>query len=160
MDFDFEINADTDTENNINIIEDDNMIEDDTNKLKDKDRYIRLLEILGLNVNVIYPIKYLFQIIIELHSIIINKVFITKINYSNNNMYKLKDDDISKKIGELLYIYNNFRICRLSRLVNRLYRHYKWNSWKTKDEDKYSNKIIGFNYMNPCWNSLETLIIS
>lgn len=89
MDFDFEINADTDTENNINIIEDDNMIEDDTNKLKDKDRYIRLLEILGLNVNVVYPIKYLSQIIIELHTIYINKVFISKINY-NNNMYKLK----------------------------------------------------------------------
>ena len=76
--------------------------------------------------------------------------------------HKFKDDIYSKKIKEILNIYEHesfFSVVRLNRTLIRLYRNYKWNSWKIKDSDNHSNKIIGFNYMNPCWNSLETLIL-
>jgi hypothetical protein len=73
---DFEMNLDTETENNINIIEDNDniIIENNKNKSEYQDRYITLLETLGLNVNIEYPIKFIFQIIIELHTIKISSV--------------------------------------------------------------------------------------
>ena len=70
------MNLDTETENNINIIEDNDniIIENNKNKSEYQDRYITLLETLGLNVNIEYPIKFIFQIIIELHTIKISSV--------------------------------------------------------------------------------------
>ena len=152
MDFDFELNSDplNEIESNINIIE-------DQKKTENQDRFITLIETLGLNVNIVYPINFIRQIIVELHLSSKKNTNITRFS----RIYKFKDDNYSKKIrdilniDEIMYISINL----IDRVLRRLYRHYRWNLYESKDKTNLSNIIIGFNYMNPCWNSLETLII-
>jgi len=164
MDFDLLI-SDNHIEDDISEINEVNE-ENENNEINDnkitnqKDRYLIMINLLGLNENIKYPLKMICDTIIELHAHV----------DKNYNKYvrciKFSEDNFSQKIKETLDIYGDFFSYRvLLRKVKNLHRHFLYNTitnhsklQKTNFENQ-QNLIVGFNYTYPCWKPLNTLNI-
>jgi len=161
-----EIIIDEDVNNNI--INENNILintELSVNNENTNDRYLNILDALGLNINISYPLKMIVETIIELH--------VETSNGRTNNsryarIYKFKNDVYSTKIKENFgEIYGHMSYQQISRYLTRMYRNYTYNNtinlvkYNINDKTKQINKneIIGFNYDNPCWNSYEINVI-
>jgi hypothetical protein len=129
------------------------------------DRYLNILDALGLNTSISYPLKMIVETIIELHV----QSDSGKTNPSRYaRVYKFKNDVYSTKIkeniGETFGQYMSYQ--QISRNIIRIYRNYTYNNTinllkdvNNKNQQNNKNQIIGFNYDNPCWNSYEISVI-
>jgi hypothetical protein len=150
-----------DDEINNNIINNNILINTElsVNNENTNDRYLNILDALGLNINISYPMKMIVETIIELHVDTLHG----KSNHSRHaRVYKFKLDLYSNKIkenlGEVYGQYISYQ--QISRMLNRVYRNYFYNYQATNKNNKDDkNQIIGFNYENPCWNSYEISVI-
>jgi hypothetical protein len=151
---------------NNNIIDSNILINTElsVNNESTNDRYLNILDALGLNTNISYPLKMIIQTIIELHV----ETPTGKINHSRYaRIYKFKNDIYSTKIKDNIgEIYGHLSYQQISRVLSRIYRNYTYNNTinsvknlvnKNQPDDK--NQIIGFNYDNPNWNSYEISVI-
>ena len=123
------------------------------NTINETDTYINIIDALGLNINITYPLNMIVNTIIELHVTPLKTNNFSK--YARN--YTFKSDQYSKKLeknigghGGMLFSYKI-----ISRAIVRSYRHYKYNSIVNNVKPSIKNEIIGFNYDNPCWNMLK-----
>ena len=152
---------------NNNIINDNNILintELSVNNENTNDRYLNILDALGLNTSISYPLKMIVETIIELHA------ETEKINYSRHaRVHKFKNDVHSTKIkenlGEIYGQYVSYQ--QILRIITRMYRNYNYNNTinllkyniDNKNQPINKNQIIGFNYDNPNWNSYEISVI-
>jgi hypothetical protein len=146
---------------NNNIIDNNILINTElsVNNESTNDRYLNILDALGLNTSISYPLKMIVDTIIELHVETQNG----KTNSSRYaRVYKFKNDVYSTKIkeniGETFGQYMSYQ--QISRNLIRIYRNYTYNNTVNLlkiNENK--NQIIGFNYENPCWNQYEITVI-
>jgi len=117
-----------------------------------------LLNELGLYV-MNYPLKLIKNGILELHTF---KTSTVNSKYYKN--IKFKDDQISKKIESILFgehLYPPYSHMQLYHIINRSYRRYRYNKrMNIIDSNKDKKDIIGFNYDNPRWNTLDIEKIS
>jgi hypothetical protein len=159
MDF---LNILDDTDKNIDVSDNDENINENVvnQQLKWEDRYIEIIKLMGLNENINYPINIIITGIIELY---------TNSNTKNLQKYHrgihFRLDEVSKKIYNNLF--GTTHICPVShiniaRTLKRLHRHYKFNNYTSYLIDiKYNdicknNTILGFNYENLRWSSLDS----
>jgi hypothetical protein len=152
---------------NNNIIDSNILINTElsVNNESTNDRYLNILDALGLNTSISYPLKMIIQTIIELHVETQNG----KTNYSRYaRIFKFKTDVYSTKIKENFgETYGQFiSYQQISRNITRMYRNYTYNNTinllknnVNKNQPDNKNQIIGFNYENPCWNSYEISVI-
>jgi len=131
------------------------------NKIKKNDRYLNVLDALGLNINITYPIKVIIDTIIELH---VTTNGHTKNSYIRN--YKFKTDINSRLIKENLDLVDTYYLSyiHIKRSLHKIFRNYKYdlviNTINIKESvNTLNNQIIGFNYDNPNWKSLEITIL-
>jgi len=130
-----------------------NELSNENNQIDTSDRYIKLIDALGLNINIVYPIRIILSSIKEIHTI--KEKTNKDSNYSA--IYRFKLDYHSKKICDIFSFYSNlFSINHLSSELHRMYRQYKYNKIMNNPYviDK-PNQIIGFNYTNPHWSSAD-----
>lgn len=129
-------------------------------QLKYEDRYIEIIKLMGLNDNINYPVNIIIIGIIEL--------------YTNNNTKNLqkyqrgihfRTDEVSKKIYNNLFGTTHISPVshvNIARTLKRLHRHYKYNNYNNIMIDNKNNvicknnPILGFNYENLRWSSLES----
>ena len=158
----------SDDDVNNNIINENNILINtglSVNNENTNDRYLNILDALGLNISISYPLKMIVDTIIELH-------VETQNGRTNNSrharIYKFKNDVYSTKIKENFgEIYGHMSYHQISRYLNRIYRNYTYNNTiklhkydiNNKNQQINKNEIIGFNYDNPCWNSYEISVI-
>ncbi len=151
-------------------IEIDNQVKDDE-KTKNNDnlqRYEKLMKYLGLNININYPTKILVEGIIELTMININKQTTIQ-RYSR--CYKFRDDEVSKSVQNVLIgrysYYDTYSYNLIARELKKIIKMYKMDKIanmmdkidKNTDLIKKIDETIGFNYNNPRWTSLKSMII-
>jgi len=158
MDF---LNILDDTDKNIDVSDNDENINENVvnQQLKWEDRYIEIIKLMGLNENINYPMNIIYNGIVELYT---NNTIKNANKYHRGIHFRL--DEVSKKI------YNNlFGTTHMSpvshvnivRTLKRLHRHYKYNNCNNIIIDKNhavckNNQILGFNYENLRWSSLES----
>jgi hypothetical protein len=155
-----------DEESNNNIINDDTDIDDDKTLILDENtednkyrgylfnRYENIIKLLGLNININYPLKIIIQGIIDIHLI--------KIREGNKyaRIYKFRENNISVKLANII-TYDKDTIISLMTLeknIRRIYRHYKLSIIPNPVNDQV-NEVIGFNYKNLRWSALESNIL-
>jgi hypothetical protein len=171
--------------NNFDIIQFDNSNEiessdDETNEIEEQitddmytnynTRYENIIELLGLNININYPIKIIVDGIIELYM----KNESTHVKSKYARCFKFVDNIIAKKICSNLFDHNHnnhhtyhISIMSLQTSLRRLHRHYKYNKIASKIDkpndiiNKNNNKEsnLGFNYNNPRWYNLTSMVI-
>jgi len=129
----------------------------------ENERYKTIIETLGLNININYPINVLTDAIIELHSI----------NKNNNNNYiahhtrcfQFKTNSLSNKIKANLsghgYLNNYFSKKDIKYALRSIFHKYKYDIKVNNLEEKiiltqHQEPMIGFNYNNPRWNTLSS----
>jgi len=150
-------------EDNI-IINSQEQLEHDININTHSSSYENIIELLGLNININYPINIIATGIKEMYmkSTWGEDGYITK--YSK--CYFFPNNVIAKKLQHYIlgYTKDHSVISYQMLLINlkRIYRQYKYNTI-VSNVDNNDNKIkennIGFNYNNPRWNKLESIII-
>jgi hypothetical protein len=141
-------------ENDIDLNEETNNIitNNNININNQQDLWKNLLNELGLNPSIDYPIKIIFNGIIEMH-------IIRSSNNSNKftRNLKFRDDQISKSVEKTIFnqfTYSPYSSGQLYRQVVRMYRHYRYNKIINIVDRKEDHKdVVGFNYDNPRWNN-------
>jgi hypothetical protein len=151
MDFEFILDSDNDiNENIINTDINENAIIDDEKDLSKIDLYILLMNILGLNIKITYPINMITNTICESYMILNN---LGRPIYSTSRCYEFKTDEVSAKIKEILQLPSDkLSLKGISIKVKRIYRHYKYNLIVKDDNGPKNQTIIGFNYKYSGWN--------
>jgi len=152
-------NDDSDEEN-MNIL----IQEPDSSNIKNtEDSWEELINLIGLNKNINYPLKVVYTGIYEMH---LSRTTNYVSNYSRN--LKFKTDPISIKIKNILFgqhhdLYIDISTHVIMRRLKSIYRNYKYNNiiniidYNIKKEVK--NDTLGFNYDNLRWSSLDTFSI-
>ena len=120
----------------------------------------QIMDLLGLNINIDYPIRIILNGLVEMHTIDDSK---------NNGKYARKlmfrNDAISQKIKVLLFG-NNMNtmvsIIHVSRYLTRAYRNHKYNKIIniTDAKSQIKNDVIGFSNDDPRWVPLESFYLS
>jgi hypothetical protein len=149
MDFEFALDEDLNT-NEVNT----HVIDPMLNNENDVDRYIRLINILGLNTNITYPIRMIANSICESYMVSDNLGKSTS-NYYRG--YQFKKDEYSTKIRNIL----DFRDCvtkisliALTTKIRRIYSYYRYNLISNqRDSASNSMDIVGFNHKYSGWNT-------
>lgn len=155
---DFEFILDSDNAINENILINDinindinkNAIIDDEKDISKIDLYILLMNILGLNIKITYPINMITNTIVESYMILNN---LGRPIYSTLRCYDFKTDEVSAKIKEILQLPSDkLSLTVISRKIKWIYRHYKYNLIVKDDNGPKNQIIIGFNYKYSGWN--------
>jgi hypothetical protein len=150
---------------NINIESGDDADTEDSSK--EVDKYNNLMNILGLNTKINYPLRVLADAIVELH--LVQKADIQKSNMNYGRIYNFRKNKLSFMIKNILFFEQNMNYgisyydikCGLKRLI----RTHKYNiitdSFNTNNAglDKPIKDVIGFNFNNPRWIGLYDYII-
>jgi hypothetical protein len=155
MDFESVLNSNEDfNTNEVNT----HVIDPTLQNENDVDRYIRLINVLGLNINITYPIHMIESTICE--SYMITDIPLKNVSY-RYKCYQFKKDEYSLKIKDILDLSGSTKIPRalLAKKIRRVYSYYRYNLIKQKDDTSNSIEIVGFNYKYSGWNSSENLII-
>jgi hypothetical protein len=154
-------NNDSDEENMNILVQEDEQNKD--NLLFNLDSWEELINLIGLNKNINYPLKVVYTGIYEMH---LSRTTNYSSNYSRNLIFK--SDPISLKIKKILFGSNNELYISISthvimRRLKSIYRNYKYNNiiniidYNINKEVK--NNTLGFNYDNLRWSSLDTLAL-
>jgi hypothetical protein len=148
-------------ENNILIDENENInfLEIENNIINNNDVYETIINLLGLNIKINYPIKNIINGLIEMHMINNNKVNTSRYIKS----YVFRNDAISIKIKNILFHQNfiQFSYRMIQHYLLRAYRHYRYNNiMNIKDPKKESKmNVLGFSNDEPRWTPLESLYL-
>jgi len=146
-------------EENININNNENIIININNNENNNknNRYENIIELMGLNSNIDYPLKIIIEGIVEMHMI---KTTENKINSMYSRVYRFKEDEISTKICDILFGHVVINVSKMSigRNIRRLYRNNKYNKIIMNVDNKQT-ETLGFNYDNPRWSQLESFIL-
>jgi len=137
-----------------------NQLVDTENVSESKSAYEQIIDILGLNININYPLKIIQNGIIELHTI--NEKPNSNITkYSRCILFR--KDPLSRKLENILFGYgigymrNQIQIYRS---INRLHRNFKYEKIiNVVDRKEQKKDTLGFNYDNPRWTPLESIFI-
>jgi len=138
-------------------------IEENTSTpIVENQRYNTIIETLGLNININYPINVLTDAIIEMHTI----------NKNNNNNYvahhtrcfQWKNNSLSNKIkSNLGYLNNNFSKKDIKYSLKSLLHKIKYDKVVSGYDEKekiiltqHQESMTGFNYNYPRWNTLSS----
>ena len=130
----------------------------------DTSSYESIIKLLGLNININYPINILADGIKQMYmkSTWSEHSHISK--YSK--CYFFPNNVIAKKLQHYIlgYTKDHSVISYQMLLINlkRIYRQYKYNTIVSSidnNDNKIKENNIGFNYNNPRWNKLESIII-
>ena len=146
----------SDNEENVNITSD----QESTNVDK-KNAWENIINLLGLNININYPLKTIQLGLIEIYLQVTDKA--SRGRYTRN--LKFKDDSTAKKLELEIFgpnSYSPYSQIQLYRGLLRIYRHYKYsNIINIVDIKTNKNKkdVMGFNYDNPRWVTLESVYI-
>ena len=152
-----DIDVSNDNEENNNIITDDMYIDNNS-------RYENIIELLGLNININYPINVISNGIIEMY--MINVASKNKSKYARS--LKFIDNPIAKKLGTNIIGHsytndNHLSIMSITSNLKRIYRQHKYNkiikNIDTPIINKNNESNLGFNYNNPRWNNLTSFVI-
>ena len=142
--------------------------ENTSTTIVESQRYNTIIETLGLNININYPINVLTEAIIELHAININN------NNNNNNVayyarcFQFKNNPLSNKIKANLSVHMNNRFSKkdVKYALRSLLHKLKYDKVISNIDEKekvtltqYQEPMIGFNYNNPRWNTLLSYTI-
>jgi hypothetical protein len=150
-------------EDNI-IINSQEQLEHDININTHSSSYENIIELLGLNININYPINIIATGIKEMYM---------KSSWSENSYiskyskcYFFPNNVIAKKLQHYIlgYTKDHSVISYQTLLINlkRIYRQYKYNNIVSNvdnNDNKMKQNNVGFNYNNPRWNKLESIII-
>lgn len=129
------------------------------------DRYINIIETLGLNININYPINILIDAIVELHTINTNN---NKYVTHHARCFQFKNNSLSQKIKNNLTVHlsNHFSKKDIKYALRYLLQKFKYdkvvNSLEEKEKatlTQHQETMIGFNYSNPRWNTLSSYSI-
>jgi hypothetical protein len=163
----------TDSESNTKIIEQSDMENLEKITLKDTDsdyiRYSNIINALGLNVDINYPIKVLADAIVEMHLTSSDE---SKNSYIYSRTLTFKNNKISNIIKSNL-MQNRYQVNYSRKEINyalkRLIRNYKYSMVldntislnnsihdntiinNINNSNKPGSEIMGFNYNNPRW---------
>jgi len=161
LDFDEESNNNINNINNIDDTDDDKTLILDENTEDNKyrgylfNRYENIIKLLGLNININYPLKIIIQGIVDMHLI--------KSREGNRyaRIYKFRDNNISYKLANIIAYSKDTLISlfTLEKTIRRINRHYKLSSINNEINDKVINEVVGFNYKNLRWSALESNIL-
>jgi len=141
-------------------------IEENTSTpIVENQRYNTIIETLGLNININYPINVLTDAIIEMHTI----------NKNNNNNYvahytrcfQWKNNSLSNKIKSNLvahgYLSNNFSKKDVKYALRSLLHKLKYDKVVSGYDEKekiiltqHQEQMLGFNNNYPRWNTLSS----
>jgi hypothetical protein len=138
-------------------------IEENTSTpIVESQRYNTIIETLGLNININYPINVLTDAIIEMHTI----------NKNNNNNYvahytrcfQWKNNSLSNKIkSNLVALSHNFSKKDVKYALKSLLHKLKYDKVVSGYDEKekliiseYQEPMTGFNYNYPRWNTLSS----
>jgi len=146
-------------EQNENIEHDENIINSDPNK----NSYEQLINLMGLNININYPIKIIQNSIIEMYMNSHSKNIPSK--YSR--YLSFRNDQTSKKIKKIIFniddnndFNHSYNLMSIQRQITRMYRNYKYNNIvNVVDRKEIKNDTLGFNYDNPRWVTLDSVFI-
>jgi hypothetical protein len=142
------------------------LIEENTpSTIVENQKYNTIIETLGLNININYPINVLTDAIIEMHTI----------NKNNNNNYvahhtrcfQFKTNSLSNKIKTNLsgqgYLNNYFSKKDIKYALRSLLHKLKYDKVVSGYDEKekiiltqHQESMIGFNYNYPRWNTLSS----
>lgn len=146
----FNIDHDENNENDNIMINDENeVITNHKNNM-----WENIINQLGLNININYPVKTIENGIYEIHCQRLNT---NTSKYTKN--IKFKDDKISKTIETHIFgqhSYAPYNLKQFHRSLNNLYRHHKYdNIVNIIDKNDNKKDVLGFNYKNPRWEPLN-----
>ena len=127
----------------------------------DSVRYYNILNTLGLNININYPLNVLIEAIFQIH-------IISESTYMRSRNWEFKNNKLSNIIKMNLYpeIYKNRKYTsylEVKRILKIIIRNYKYSMVldNLNTENKMNNniimpkqEIIGFNFNNPRWAPL------
>jgi len=142
---------------NVHIIDDNisNTSDDDIDNKK-YNRYKKIINNLGLNININYPLNIIVDGIIELHTIPVGNIYVS-----------FCDNDISQKIRKNIFgnelMQNKFikyTKYYIKRSVKIAFKNYLYNTIY-KNNKNVIDKVdtLGFNYNNPRWSKLSSYAI-
>ena len=149
--------------NENNVINNINDTSDVNNYIDQSTRYENIIQLLGLNISIDYPIKIIIEGIIDMHIIKPGNISNRVGRYAR--IYKFRDNNISKKLS--LNIMGdmdagNFSTMTILHSLKRIHRQYKYNKMVVKIDDTTNNTIVeskGFNNENPRWTKLTSIFI-
>ena len=134
-------------ETNMNILDENmNIIPNNNNN---NNRYINILNLMGLNHNINYPINIVIDGIIQMHMDNITNIY-----------YSFSNNKISQKIKNELFgvenTNNKFTIYTVKNMIKRAYSNHRYtynnpNTIPIGDKQKHKIDTLGFNYNNPRW---------
>ena len=136
--------------NNIKVVINENSYLDDNSK----NRYENIIDIIGLNINIDYPINILLDGIIQLHTT----------GYSGKPV-KFNNNNLSKKLECLLfdkpYIGKNHTYAEIKRRLISAYKYYKFNTvinnkFLNNNSKTYNLPNLGFNFEYSRWIPLQS----
>jgi len=130
---------------------------------KEIDRYDKIMNILGLNVEINYPLKVLVDAIIELH--LIHKTDFQKSNIKYGRIYEFRKNKLSILIKNNLFSEQSMTYgvsyYDVKSGLKRLIRTHKYNMitdsiniLNNAGLAKPIKEVIGFNFNNPRWIAL------
>jgi hypothetical protein len=134
----------------------DNITNENINNISNENIWEKIIKLLGLNNNINYPVKTIQTGLSEIYLVKTSNQYG---RYTKN--YKFKDDPISKELEKYIFgnqSYSPYSQMQLFRSLLRLYRNHKYNNIvNIVDINNKINKkdVMGFNYDNPRWNSLD-----
>jgi hypothetical protein len=136
-----------------------NEIVDYSENANKNDIYETIINLLGLNIKINYPLKNITDGLIEMHMINNQKGSYSK--YSKSLIFR--NDPVSMKIKNILFVNNipNFSYRVIQHRLLRAYRHYKYDKIMNINEPKKESKmeVLGFSNDNPRWSPLESLYL-
>jgi hypothetical protein len=146
-----------------NIVEDENEYEYSTSNLKDINnknvRYLNIINYLGLNPNINYPISIIINGIVELHTheYKVTTSYAGKIQFFIFNSCKISQE-IKKNLFD--YMKEKYSFYEINRAVKRAYHYYNLdnviNKISVNTTKKQESIVLGFNYNNPRWVPLNS----
>ena len=148
---------------NDEIFELDTFINTDNIQNSNKSSYEKVLDIIGLNININYPDNIIINGIIDMHMIIKPSINPNSISYNSkySKIYIFRNDKYSKKLEYILFDQNGgyTSFANIARNYKRISRNYRYNKVVNKIDKTVVQNTLGFNYSNPRWNNLLSDVI-
>ena len=149
--------------NENNVINNINDTSDVNNYIDQSTRYENIIQLLGLNISIDYPIKIIIEGIIDMH--LIKPVSVSNRVGKYARIFKFRNNTISEKLCVNIFgdIYTpSFSTASIINSLKRIHRQYKYNKMVVKIDDTTNNTIVeskGFNNENPRWTKLTSIFI-
>ena len=145
---------------NMNIIENNNHINNNIiiniidGKIPIQNRYVNIINNMGLNISINYPFQILIAGIVQLHTKIVNQY---KYVFRDNILSQNIKNNLFDKSGD----YTTYTYAQIRRALLYAYKYYQ-SDLKYNNKEKSDNVdkcTLGFNFQHPRWVPLYSLEI-